>query len=728
MMNFRNNLILISAMTFSYAAAYAAPLTVEDYCAPRVSAPASVKDMTPLSDGERYAALSDDGESIEIFSYKTGKKVGTLFSISGIKGDLKISDFDGYQISDNERKILLWNNVNKIYRHSFTADYYVYDTMRSTLAKVSENGPQRDATMSHDGRLIAYTRDNNIYVSNIDYKTDIAVTKDGAVNQVINGSPDWAYEEEFGYVNTMRWSADDSVLAFIRFDESNVPTYSFDNYRSYCDNEPLGDPYPAQYKYKYPLAGYPNSVVSVHAYNVDNRVVKKMDLPISATDYVPSVEFDGTGERLMVMVLNHDQNNLRLFSVNPGSTVGKQIYTDSSEAWLSPDAYQMVKYGKTGFVIGSDRSGYRHLYQYDYSGSLKRQLTKGNFNVTAYYGQDVRTGIHYMQTTSLGAINRNVASVDSKGVFKLLNKEEGTASARFSKNFSYYLLSYSSATQAPQYRLYSAKGVKLADVELNAAYMHKYASAPKMEFLKVKNAVGEEMNAYMIKPADFDPSKKYPLLMWQYNGPESQEVKNQWKMSGLYYFASQGYVVACVDGRGTGYRDTKWAYSVYKQLGVLETQDQIAGANYFASLPYIDPAKIGCFGWSYGGYMTLMELGSDDSPFKVGVSMAPVTDWRFYDSIYTERYMLTPGQNKSGYDKSSALNYTDNVDARLLIMSGTNDDNVHFYNTLKYTSKLNSEGGFFDMMAYTGFEHSLGMCNARVQLYRKVLDFLDKNL
>lgn len=727
-MNLRYNFAIACGMSIVSLSAWSNPLTIEEYCAPGVSMPVAIKDVTPLPDGESYAAVSEDGNSIDKFSYKTGKKTGQLFCISGIKGELKISGFDGYEISDNGRKILLWNNVTKLYRNSFTAEYYVYDTMRSTLAKVSDNGPQRNATMSHDGRLIAYTRDNNIYISNIDYKTDIAVTKDGVVNKVINGSPDWCYEEEFGITNTLRWSADDSTLAFIRFDESNVPTYSYDNYLSFCDPDPLGDLYPAQVGYKYPLAGYPNSIVSVHAYSVDNRITKKMDLPISETDYIPSMEFDGSGTRLMVMILNHDQNNLRLFNVNPASTVGRQIYTDTSAAWLSPDAYQMVEYGMDSFVIGSDRNGYRHLYQYDYNGGLKRQLTDGDFYVTAYYGQDVRTGVHYMQTTKLGAINRNIAYVDAKGVFKLLNKEEGTASAVFSKNHAYYLQSYSSAAVPTQYRIFNSRGVKVADVELNETYARKYADAPRMEFLKIKNDTGEDMEAYVIKPSGFDPSKKYPLIMCQYNGPESQEVKNKWKMGGEFYFASQGYVVACVDGRGTGFRGTGWSYSVYKQLGILETADQIAGANYFASLPYVDSSRVGCFGWSYGGYMTLMELGAESSPFKAGVAMAPVTDWRFYDSIYTERYMLTPGQNLNGYEKSSALAYTDNLSARLLIMTGTNDDNVHMYNTLKYTSKLNSEGGIFDMMTYAGFEHSLGMCNARVQLYQKVVDFFNINL
>lgn len=720
--------LLLTSMSMCGASYAAAPLTVEDFCDPKVAAPMAVKDMTPLADGISYAAVSDDGNAIETFSYKTGKKTGELFSIAGVKGELKISDFEGYQISDNGRKILLWNNSKKIYRYSFTADYYVYDTMRSTLARVSENGPQRAATMSHDGRLVAYVRDNNVFVSNIDYKTDIAVTKDGEVNKIINGIPDWSYEEEFGILNTMCWSADDSILAFMRFDESHVPDYSFDNYRGYCDPDPLGDLYPQSYSYKYPLAGVPNSKVSVHAYNVDNRVVKKMGLPISDSDYVPSMTFNGTGDRLMVMILNHDQNQLRLFNVNPASTVGKQILTESSDTWLSPTTYQMLDYGKTDFVIGSERDGHRHLYIYDYNGTLKRQLTKGDFNVTAYYGRDPRIGMHYMQTTSLGAINRNIAAVDAKGVLRLLNKEEGTATARFSKNFDYYMLTYSSATQAPQYRLYNSKGTKLADIELNQAYMEKYADAPKMEFLKVKNDEGMEMNAFIIKPSGFSESKKYPLLMYQYNGPESQEVLNKWKMEGIFYIASQGYVVACVDGRGTGNRDTAWSRCVYKNLGDFETRDQLAGAKYFASLPYVDSSRTACFGWSYGGYMTLMELGSKASQFKAGISMAGVTDWRFYDAIYTERFMLTPGQNQSGYDRSSALNYTPNVKGRLLLMSGTSDDNVHFYNTLKYASKFNSEGGIFDMMAYAGFEHSLRMCNARVQLFRKIVDFLNTNL
>lgn len=699
-------------------------LTIEDYIAPGKNSPVGIKEMRPLADGLTYAAISEDGRSIEIFEYRTGKKTGTLFSLDGVKGDLKIDSFDGYFLSDNGRKILLWNDVDKIYRHSFTAQYYVYDTMRSTLKRVSNSGAQRGAVMSHDGRMVAYVRNNDIYISNLDYDTDKAITTDGSVNKIINGVSDWSYEEEFGVVNTIRWSGDDTSLAYLRFDESEVPTYSFDDYKSFCDSEPLSDPYPDQYTYKYPLAGYPNVEVSVNVYNIDNRVTKKMDLPIGK-DYVPSMEYDGTGSALMVMILNRDQNHMRLFRVNPKSTVSTQILEERSDAWLSPSVYQMVNYGKDSFVIGSDRTGYCHIYEYGYNGTLLRQITKGDWNVTRYYGKSTKTGYHYIQSTIRGAVNRNVVRVDTKGTCVALNDKDGFESASFSSNMDYFVRTYSNVTIPTCYYICNSRGEIIKELENNAAYAAKYSSAPKKELLKVKNASGEEMNAYIIKPADFDPNRKYPLLMTQYNGPDSQEVANRWKMEGVYYLASKGYIVAAVDGRGTGYRDRQWAHAVYRHLGEYETEDQIAGARYFASLPYIDSSRIGCFGWSYGGYMTLMELSAADTPFKAGVAMAPVTDWRYYDSIYTERYMSTPQQNKDGYGKSSALAYTSRMNSRLLIMSGTSDDNVHFYNTLKYSSKLNYEGKVFDMMALTGFEHSLGMCNARVMLFKKIEDFLN---
>ena len=520
-----SNLFISAAMVSSTIAAYAStqacPLTADDYCDVKISAPASVKEMTPMPDGETYACISDDEKRIELFSYKTGKQISTLFDVDATKGSLKIGNFEGFTLSANGKKILLWNSSEKIYRHSFRAEYYVYDIMRSTLKQVSTGGLQQGAVLSHDGRMVAYQRDNNLFISNLDYETDKQITTDGERNKIIYGTPDWGYEEEFGVVNTIRWSNDDLILAYIRFDESNVPAYSFDNYRSYCNSDPEKDLYPERYTYKYPLAGYPNSIVSVFAYNLDTQTTKKMDLPIEDTDYVPSLEFDGEGKNLMAMVVNRDQNFLTLYRVNTGSTVAHKVLNQSAKnGWLSPSAYQMVDYGKDSFIIGSEESGYCHLYQYSYSGILQKQLTNGNFNVTAYYGHDVKRGLYYIQTTSLGAINRSLASVDSKGVLKLLHNVEGTENAWFSGDMSYYLRSFSNSITPTQYGVYTAGGKLVHLVEDNAAYATKYADAPKMEFLKVKNAVGEDMNAYIIKPDDFDPNKKYPLLMYQYNGPD----------------------------------------------------------------------------------------------------------------------------------------------------------------------------------------------------------------
>lgn len=709
------------------AAQASGALTAADYCDIRLNAPKSIKEMTPMPDGETYLCVGEEGKTIDAYSYRTGKKTSTVFDVATVKGEVKISEFEGFEVSDNGKYLLLYNDSEGIYRYSFRAEYYVFDIMRGTMKRVSTGGKQRAATLSHDGTRVAFQRDNNIYLANLDYGTELQVTKDGALNSLINGTPDWAYEEEFGILNTMRFSPDDLLLAFMTSDESQVPLYNFDIYSGYCNPQPQYEMRPGEFSYKYPLPGENNSVVSVKVFNIDTRITKTMDIPMAPTDYVPSIEFGGASDRLMVMVLNRDQNDLKLYNVNPGSTVARLVLSETSEAWLSPSAYRMVDYGADSFVIGSDRSGWRHLYQYDYSGNLRRSLTSGDFYVTDYYGADA-AGNYYVQCTKEGASERNVAKISAKGgSMTLLHPGKGWESASFSKGMKYYVRTYSDAVTPPQYTLWSSTA-KIADLELNADYASRYASAPRKEFLKVKNALGEDMDAYVIKPANFDASRRYPLVMTQYNGPESQEVKNRWTIDGMTYLASEGYVVACVDGRGTGFRGRAWSDVVYKQLGRIETEDQIAGAKYFASLPYVDASRMGCFGWSYGGYMSLLELSAPSTPFTCGVAMAPVTDWRFYDSIYTERYMLTPQQNSEGYEVASTLSKTGGLNARLLIMSGTSDDNVHFFNTLKYTSKLTSEGKIFDMMAWTGFDHSLRMCNARTQLYRKVLDFFNTNM
>ncbi|MDE6019169.1 MAG: DPP IV N-terminal domain-containing protein [Muribaculaceae bacterium] len=723
----KKTVLLLFAFAGISLSSSAASLDAKDYCDLKICRPAGIGEMRPLADGKTYSMVSKDGRKIEIYSYETGKKTGTLFDLDAVKGELKIDSFSGYQVSENGRKILLWNDVKGIWRYSFTAEYYVYDTMRGTMQRVSSKGAQRGATMSHDGLRVAYVRDNNIFISNLDYKTDIAVTTDGEVNKITNGAPDWVYEEEFGIQCTLCWSGDDQNLAFVKWNETEVPAYSFDDYRSFCEKDPLGDPYPASFTYKYPLPGYPNSQVSVHAYDLNSRVIKEMDLKLGKDDYVPDIQFDGKGERLMVMKLNRDQNDLRIFSVNPASTVATQVYAEQSKAWIDRDVYAMVTYGADSFVIASDRSGWTHLYEYSYNGRQLRQITNGDFNVTAYYGKSA-AGNHFMQTTKLGAVNRNVVSVDAKGIVKILHDTPGWESCEFSKDFSYYVRNWSDLNTPPQFTVWSTSGKKVSELEMNVAYAAKYAGAPKFELTSVKNDQGENMDAMIMKPANFSEAKQYPLMMYQYNGPGSQEVTNKWHLDGLNYIAQSGYVVAVVDGRGTGGRSAEWSQCVYLHLGRYETQDQIAGAKAIGRLPYVDASKMALFGWSYGGYMTLMEMSAENSPFKCGVAMAAVTDWRWYDSIYTERFMRTPAQNESGYNEASAIGRSNRLKGRLLIMSGSSDDNVHFYNTLKYTSKLSYEGQLFDMMVFTGMDHSLRICNARTQLYRRIVDFLDTNL
>ena len=386
----------------------------------------------------------------------------------------------------------------------------------------------------------------------------------------------------------------------------------------------------------------------------------------------------------------------------------------------------MVDYGKQSFIIGSDRSGYRHLYEYDYNGMLKRQLTSGNYYVTAYYGYNPQTREYFFQTTQEGSTERNVAKAGKGGVI-MLHPGKGWESAAFSSNMQYYVRTYSNVLTPPQYTLHSLKG-KIANLEMNTDYAARYANAPKKEFISIPNADGEMMDAYVIKPSDFDASKKYPLVTYQYNGPESQEVQNRWRMDGVYYFASQGYIVACMDGRGTGYRSRKWSDCVYKHLGEYETKDQIAGARYFASLPYVDSERMACFGWSYGGYETLMAASADAAPFAAAVAIAPVSDWRFYDTVYTERYMLTPQQNETGYNSSSALRRATSLTCPLLVMYGTLDDNVHPANSLQYVSALQSAGILCDMFVFPNMNHSINGCNARAVVYGRMFEFFSDRL
>lgn len=724
-MNYRK--LFVSALFVSsvFYGAVAEELTLRE-CSLTPS-PAGIGQMVSEQSGASYLALSDDGKDVVRYDYKTGKQLAVVMATDKLR-DCDVKAWDGFIVSPDEKLMLLYTNVEKIYRNSFKASYYIYDIARNNIRKLSENGAQEVPSFSPDSRMVAFVRDNNVYVAKIDYGTEVAVTKDGKKNAIINGVPDWVYQEEFGMTSSITWSPDSKMLAFIKWNESDVKLYNFPMYKGTCPEYDEYTYYPGQFEYKYPVAGETNSKVHVLSYDVETRALKEMKVPLDYDGYVNRIEFGKTPERLMVNTMNRNQNDMRLYAVNPRSAIAKLIFTEKSETWVDPYLTSMTKYYDDFFVVASERDGYRHLYQYSNAGSLMRQITKGEWEVTDFYGYDADTREFYVQTAQSGPLNRVVAAVNAKGEIRNLSPLEGTGAASFSADMSYFVLNYSNVTTPNVYTLRTQKGKEVRVLESNDAYVERMAGRlPKHEFFTV-NIGSETLNGYMIKPLNFDASKKYPVIMYQYSGPGSQLVTNDWSVEWLDYAATQGYLVVCVDGRGTGGRGKKFATMVYKQLGKYETEDQVGVSKYLATLPYVDAQRIGIFGWSYGGYESLMAMTAPGNIFKAGIAVAPVTDWRFYDSIYTERFMQTPQQNETGYESSSACGRLDNLKGRLLIVSGTADDNVHITNTYAFVSDAMAHNKVIDMMVYPNEDHHINGCEIRYALYLKLMDFFDNNL
>lgn len=684
--------------------------------------------IVPAADGESYYQLNSNGSAIEKVSYKTGAKK-VVFDSKEAR-DCPVNHWDGFSFSEDEGKILLHTNSKYIYRRSFSADYYVYEIYHNKLTKLTQAGGERIATISPNGRMVAFVKDNNVYLKKLDFNTEIAVTTDGKVNSVINGATDWVYEEEFRLTNSITWSPDNSTFAFLRFDETDVRMWQFQIFGGQCNADSKYKLYPGLYEYKYPVAGEVNSKVTVQSYDVDNRVIKTMKVPMASDDYIPYIVFGPTADRLMVFKLNRNQNEATIYAVNPRSTVAKSVYTEKSKTWIDIDLFNQTKFYNDHFIVMSDRSGYTHLYQYTNAGALSKQITNGEWNVTEYYGYNETLKTYYFQSTITSPLDRTITKLDAKGVVSAVVKEPGTFSASFSKNMAYYVQTFSDAKTPEQYKVCSAAGKALRNLELNSEYAAKFTGAdvPQREFFKFTTGDGITLNGYMIKPLDFNASKKYPVIMAQYSGPGSQYVLNKWKLDWEAYFATQGFIVVAVDGRGTGGRGKAFESIVYMNLGYYESIDQIAAANYMASQPYVDAKNIGIYGWSFGGYEVLMAMSQDNSPYKAGVAIAPVTDWRFYDTIYTERYMRTPQENDEGYSKSAPINRVEKLKGHLLMMHGTADDNVHVTNAYEYSSKMASSNKLFDLMIYPNMNHSINGCETRVPLYMKVLDFYNTNL
>jgi dipeptidyl-peptidase-4 len=688
------------------------------------NASASPAAMTYLNDGKTYVSLSDDATKIVKYDIKSGQETGVLLDVNTAR-DSRIKTIGGYIISPDESYILVYESKQSIYRRSFLAKYYVYEVRHNVMTPLSTDHPlQRVPQWSPDGRMIAYVADNNIYIRKLDYNTEVAVTKDGEINKVINGVPDWVYEEEFDTTSSMSWAPDNLTFCYLKYNETDVPMYSFTLYEGTCDPKTEYALYPGSYSYKYPVAGKPNSKVTLHSYDIETRKTKDITLSDSRIEYIPRIAYADAPERLIVTTLNRAQNRMEVYSVNPKSTVAKSIYVDEAQkGWVTTLAYENMKLYPDFFVVSSERSGYNQLYQYSYSGSLMRQLTSGDYDVTAYYGYNKLTGTHYYQSTSNGAINRVVSGVDAKGKVTNLGETDGTSNAVFSPDMAYLTYSFSNTTTPPKYSFMTSAGKVMRVLEDNAAVAQRYANAPTKEFFTIKSD-GYELNASIIKPRNFNPQQRYPVIMSQYSGPGSQEVLNKWSIDWAQFYAQQGYIVISVDGRGTGGRGRDFKTCVYRNLGHYETIDQVNAAKYAASLPYV--SKVGIYGWSYGGYEALMAASA--YKYAAAVAVAPVTSWRYYDTIYTERYMLTPQENEDGYNESAPINQVDKIETPLLIMHGTADDNVHLMNTIQYVSALESQGKVCDMLLFPNMNHSIYGCDSRALVYLKMLNFFDSKM
>lgn len=687
----------------------------------------SVSQFRSTADGDYYTALNPERTMIVKYAYKNSVPVDTLFNTATAK-ECDFKRIDGYELSDDEKKLLLYTDSESIYRRSFKAKYYTFEIRRNLVKPLSE-GKQQAALFSPNGRMVAFVKDNDIYLKKLDYDTESQITKDGKKNEIINGIPDWVYEEEFSMNSAMSWAPDNTSLAYIKFNESDVKEYPMQMFKGLNPSLDENTLYPGEFSYKYPVAGEVNSTVSVHTFNVENKVTKKMDLLVGEEDYIPRVRFTQDPSKLAVMTFNRHQNLFRMHFANPGSGVSKVVLQDENEAYVNTDNMDFIEFYPEFFTFVSEKSGYRHLYQYGMSGSLMKQITKGDWDLTDYYGYDPVSRAFYFQAAEESPLVRDVYKVDAKGVKTKLTTDKGTNSAHFSKNFKYFQNYHQSADSPVTVSLKDAKGKTVRVLEDNSALKEKLAglALSKKEFFQFKAPSGEVLNGYMMKPINFDPNKRYPVLMTQYSGPGSQQVLDRWDMNWQQYLTSQGYLVACVDGRGTGARGAKFERLTYRQLGVLESQDQIAAAKYLGTLGFVDPARIAIWGWSFGGYNTLMALTGSDV-FKVGMAVAPVTDWRFYDSVYTERYMRTPKENHDGYEASSALKRAANLKGKLLIITGSADDNVHPQNTYEFTEALVQNDIQFDMHVYTNRNHFISGGNSQYHIYRKLVNYLNQNL
>ena len=671
--------------------------------------------INSMNDGEHYTVLEKDG--IVKYSYKTGKKIETIL-------ETKIQD---YTFSHDESKVLVLNEQQPIYRHSFLGKYHVVNLSKNGKTTALNNGNWvQEPKFSPDGRFVAFISGNNLYYQDLSSEKITQITFDGEKNKIINGLADWVYEEEFGHADMYQWTKNSESLVFVKFDESQVKEMNMQVFN--------GNLYPQDFRFKYPKAGEENSKVSVYTYDLKLNKSTQINLANFEAYYIPQVFQTAQPNEIAIATSNRHQNKLEIIKINTKNYSTKKILTETDAAWIETDNLSLEFLEDNSFLWASERDGFRHFYWYTPDGKLKKQITKGNWEITDYYGFNPKNSEILVQTTEKGSTNRVVSKINIKtGKKQIVSELNGTNNADFSKSFQYFINTHSSAEQPNTYTLRDFNGKTLRELQNNISALKKLQSDGfvNKEFFQIPNKNGDQMNAWMIKPKDFSPNKKYPVLMFQYSGPGSQQVSNAWDGRNTIWFnllAQKGYIVLCVDGRGTGYRGTKYKKATYKNLGKYEIEDQIAAAQWMGSQSFVDAGRIGIFGWSFGGYMASLAMTKGADVFKVGIAVAPVTTWRYYDTIYTERYLQTPQENPQGYDENSPINFAHLMKGKYLLIHGTADDNVHYQNAVEMAEALIQKNKEFEFMTYPDKNHGIYGGNTRLHLYQKMTDFILNNL
>ena len=703
-------------------------ITLEDIWRTGTFRSNSVLGLVSMNDGIHYTTIKKD--TIFRFSYEKATVPEVIVSKSQLLINGSTINIDKYQFSADENKMLIASETEQIYRHSTRENYYVYDRTTKTLNPVTKGEKQMHATFSPDGSKVGFVRGNNIFIKDLASGKETQVTTDGNQNNIINGATDWVHEEEFAFSVAYFWSPDSKKIAYYKFDESKVKEFSFDEFNSKL--------YPTQYRFKYPKAGEDNSVVTIHVYDLANTSDKLMDIGKETDQYIPRVKWTMDANTLAMVRMNRHQNKLDLLFATVGTGESKIIYSETSDTFVDihqgEGDYIYFTKDKKYFIIMNEKDGFNHLYLYDINGKLANQITKGNWDVVRYKGIDEQTKTIFYTASETTATEKDIYAVQFDGSGKKkVSVEKGTHEPAFSNGMKYYINTYSSANSPILIAIYNARGKQIRILENNETLAKKMQefNLSKKELFMFKTTEGIELNAWTIKPPDFDASKKYPVFLFFYGGPGRNMVNNSF--DGASYFwhqmlAQKGYIVMCVDNRGTGYRGAAFKKCTYNQLGKLEVTDQIETAKYLATLPYVDKTRIGTFGWSFGGYLSSLCITKGADYFKTAIAVAPVTNWRYYDNIYTERFMSLPKENAKGYDDNSPINHVNKLKGKYLLIHGSGDDNVHYQNSMEMINALVNANKQFDLFIYPDKSHGISGGNTRLHLYTKMTNFILDNL